>query len=167
MAQRADRSRSGTESGDLRSSGTAQSRFSSPSRTSGSWPGPCSSPIIHRSSSEDFSSSWPFLQATAHHQNVINLRGPILVGFFLASLVIHGGLQGWWLGPIAPSLTKWPLFVGSTFLTSFNDNAAITYLASQVEGLDAQLKFAVLAGAVTGGGLNVIANAPNPPAKPS
>jgi len=103
-----------------------------------------------------------FSQATAHHQNEINLRGPILVGFFLASLVIHGGLQGWWLGPILASLTKWPLFAGSTFLTAFNDNAAITYLASQVEGLDAQLKYAVLAGAVTGGGLTVIANAPNP-----
>jgi hypothetical protein len=103
-----------------------------------------------------------FSQATAHHQSETNLRGPILVGFFLASLVIHGGLQGWWLGPILASLTKWPLFIGSTVLTSFNDNAAITYLASQVEGLGAELKYAVLAGAVTGGGLTVIANAPNP-----
>lgn len=103
-----------------------------------------------------------FSQATAHHQNEINLRGPILVGFFLAGLVIHGGLQGWWLAPIIGSLGKEALFVGSTILTSFNDNAAITFLASQVEGLPAQLKYAVLAGAVTGGGLTVIANAPNP-----
>jgi hypothetical protein len=103
-----------------------------------------------------------FSQATAHHQTDINLRGPILVGFFLAGLVIHGGLQGWWLGPIISSLTEWPLFIGSTILTSFNDNAAITFLASQVEGLGPQLKYAVLAGAVTGGGLTVIANAPNP-----
>ncbi len=103
-----------------------------------------------------------FSQATAHHQSEINLRGPILVGFFLASLVIHGGLQGWWLGPILASLTKWPMFIGATILTSFNDNAAITYLASQVEGLSAEIKYAVLAGAVTGGGLTVIANAPNP-----
>jgi Na+/H+ antiporter NhaD/arsenite permease-like protein len=85
-----------------------------------------------------------------------------LVGFFLGGLVVHGGLQGWWLGPIITSLTEWPLFIGSTFLTSFNDNAAITFLASQVEGLGPQLKYAVLAGAVTGGGLTVIANAPNP-----
>jgi hypothetical protein len=103
-----------------------------------------------------------FSQATAHHQNENNLRGPILVGFFLASLVIHGGLQGWWLGPILASLTEWPMFLGATILTSFNDNAAITYLASQVDGLSAGLKYAVLAGAVTGGGLTVIANAPNP-----
>lgn len=103
-----------------------------------------------------------FSQATAHHQHAINLRGPILVGFFLSGLVIHGGLQGWWLAPIISSLTEWPLFIGSTILTSFNDNAAITFLASQVDGLTPALKYAVLAGAVTGGGLTVIANAPNP-----
>jgi Na+/H+ antiporter NhaD/arsenite permease-like protein len=103
-----------------------------------------------------------FHMATAHHQHEVSLRGPILVGFFLAGLVIHGGLQGWWLAPIISSLEKWPLFIGATILTSFNDNAAITFLASQVPGLDAQLKYAVLAGAVTGGGLTVIANAPNP-----
>jgi hypothetical protein len=103
-----------------------------------------------------------FSQATVHHQHDINLRGPILVGFFLAGLVIHGGLQAWWLAPIISSLGEWPLFIGSTILTSFNDNAAITFLASQVDGLSPQLKYAVLAGAITGGGLTVIANAPNP-----
>lgn len=103
-----------------------------------------------------------FSQATTHHQTKINLRGPILVGFFLGGLVIHGGLQGWWLAPIISSLGEWPLFLGSTILTSFNDNAAITFLASQVSGLSPELKYAVLAGAVTGGGLTVIANAPNP-----
>ena len=103
-----------------------------------------------------------FRQATEHHQFDIQLRGPILVGFFLAGLVIHGGLQGWWLAPIITSLTEFPLFVGSVVLTSFNDNAAITFLASQVDGLGASLKYAVLAGAVCGGGLTVIANAPNP-----
>ena len=103
-----------------------------------------------------------FRQATAHYQTAINLRGPILVGFFLAGLVIHGGLQGWWLAPIITSLSEWPLFIGSVVLTSFNDNAAITFLASQVDGLSPFLKYAVLAGAVSGGGLTVIANAPNP-----
>ena len=103
-----------------------------------------------------------FRQATEHHQFDIQLRGPILVGFFLAGLVIHGGLQGWWLAPVITSLSELPLFVGSVVLTSFNDNAAITFLASQVDGLGASLKYAVLAGAVCGGGLTVIANAPNP-----
>ena len=103
-----------------------------------------------------------FRQGTAHHQFNVQLRGPILVGFFLAGLVIHGGLQGWWLGPVIASLSETPLFIGSVVLTSFNDNAAITFLASQVDGLAANLKYAILAGAVCGGGLTVIANAPNP-----
>lgn len=103
-----------------------------------------------------------FTMATRHHQNPILLKGPVLVGFFLGGLVVHGGLQGWWLQPIISSLTEWPMFVGATVLTSFNDNAAITFLASQVDGLSPALKYAVLAGAVTGGGLTVIANAPNP-----
>jgi len=103
-----------------------------------------------------------FTMATRHHQNPNALRGPVLVGFFLGGLVVHGGLQGWWLQPIISSLTEWPLYLGSTILTSFNDNAAITFLASQVEGLSPALKYAVLAGAVSGGGLTVIANAPNP-----
>jgi hypothetical protein len=103
-----------------------------------------------------------YSKATRHHQNPIDLRGPILVAFFLGALVIHGGLQGWWLGPIITSLSEWPLYLGATILTGFNDNAAITFLASQVENLSPALKYSVLAGAVTGGGLTVIANAPNP-----
>ena len=52
--------------------------------------------------------------------------------------------------------------LGATLLTALNDNAAITYLASLVPGFSDELKYAVVAGAVTGGGLTVIANAPNP-----
>jgi hypothetical protein len=103
-----------------------------------------------------------FAQATAHHQSPVDLRPPILVGFFLAGLVIHGGLQAWWLQPILSRLTDTSLFFGSVVLTAFNDNAAITYLASLVPGFTEHLKFAVVAGAVAGGGLTVIANAPNP-----
>jgi hypothetical protein len=103
-----------------------------------------------------------FAQATAHHQAKLDLRGPLLVGFFLAGLVVHGGLQGWWIQPVLGSLGEVPLFVGATILTAFNDNALITYLATLVPGFTDSLKFAVVAGAVTGGGLTVIANAPNP-----
>lgn len=104
-----------------------------------------------------------FAQATAHHQNKVDLlRGPLLVGFFLAGLVIHGGLQGWWIAPVLGSLGEVPLFTGAIILTAFNDNALITYLATLVPGLTEELKFAVVSGAVTGGGLTVIANAPNP-----
>jgi Na+/H+ antiporter NhaD/arsenite permease-like protein len=86
----------------------------------------------------------------------------VLVGFFLAGLVIHGGLQSWWIEPVLTRLGETPLFLGAVALTAFNDNAAITYLASLVPGFTDGLKYAVVAGAVTGGGLTVIANAPNP-----
>jgi hypothetical protein len=103
-----------------------------------------------------------FSQATEHHQNPVRLRPALLVGFFLAGLVIHGGLQGWWIEPVLGSLSDIPLYFGATGLTAFNDNAAITYLASFVPNLSESMKYAVVAGAVTGGGLTVIANAPNP-----
>ncbi|MFI5335160.1 MAG: putative Na+/H+ antiporter [Opitutales bacterium] len=103
-----------------------------------------------------------FAQATAHHQSRLDLRGPLLVGFFLAGLVVHGGLQGWWIQPVLGRLGERPLFAGATILTAFNDNALITYLATLVPELTEKLKYAVVAGAVTGGGLTVIANAPNP-----
>jgi len=103
-----------------------------------------------------------FAQATAHHQSKVELRMPLLVGFFLAGLVIHGGLQGWWIEPVLGSLGRVPLFVGATVLTAFNDNALITYLATLVPEFTDELKLAVVKGAVTGGGLTVIANAPNP-----
>ncbi len=103
-----------------------------------------------------------FTQATRPHQSAIDLRLPLLVGFFLAGLVIHGAGQLWWIAPVLSSLAALPLMLGATVLTAFNDNAAITYLASLVPGFTPEMKYAVVAGAVTGGGLTVIANAPNP-----
>lgn len=103
-----------------------------------------------------------FQRATAPHQSPLDLRTPLLVGFFLAGLVIHGSGQTWWIAPVLSRLEALPLFLGAATLTAFNDNAAITYLASLVPGFSPALKYAVMAGAVTGGGLTVIANAPNP-----
>jgi hypothetical protein len=103
-----------------------------------------------------------FAQATAPYQANIDLKPPLLVGFFLAGLVTHGALQGWWIAPVLGSLSERPLFWSATLLTAFNDNALITYLATLVPDFSESLKFAVVAGAVTGGGLTVIANAPNP-----
>jgi len=103
-----------------------------------------------------------FVLATGHHQNAISMKGPLLVGFFLGGLIIHGGCQAWWIEPIILALPDSALMLGSTVLTAFNDNAAITYLASQVSEITPSAKYAVVAGAVTGGGLTVIANAPNP-----
>jgi Na+/H+ antiporter NhaD/arsenite permease-like protein len=103
-----------------------------------------------------------FARATVAYQGGIELRTPLLVGFFLAGLVVHGGLQGWWIAPVLASLSEAPLFLGAAVLTGFNDNALITYLSTLVPNLGDPLKLAVVQGAVVGGGLTVIANAPNP-----
>jgi hypothetical protein len=103
-----------------------------------------------------------FVRATAAFQSQVSLRAPLLVGFFLGALVIHGGLQGWWIAPTLASLSQNPLFFGATVLTAVNDNALITYLATLVPEFTDPLKLAVVQGAVAGGGLTVIANAPNP-----
>ncbi|MFY9708328.1 MAG: putative Na+/H+ antiporter [Desulfobacterales bacterium] len=103
-----------------------------------------------------------FAQVTAPYQNRINLKPALLVGFFIGGLVVHGGVQGWWIEPVLSSLSEIPLMIEATILTAFNDNAAITFLSTLVPGFTDGLKYAVVAGAVAGGGLTVIANAPNP-----
>jgi hypothetical protein len=103
-----------------------------------------------------------FARATAAYQSRLDLKTPMLVGFFLAGLVIHGGLQGWWIAPVLASLSEGGAFWGATILTAFNDNALITYLSTLVPNLSDGFKAAIVEGAVTGGGLTVIANAPNP-----
>ena len=103
-----------------------------------------------------------FARATGAYQSRIELKTPLLVAFFLAGLVIHGGLQGWWIAPVLSRLQEGPLFFGATALTAVNDNALITYLATLVPNLGDGMKVAVVQGAVVGGGLTVIANAPNP-----
>lgn len=103
-----------------------------------------------------------FVQVTAFYQNRINLKPALLVAFFLAGLIIHGSVQSWWIAPVLGNLKAFPLMVTSTLLTSFNDNAAITYLSTLVSNFSDAMRYAVVAGAVTGGGLTIIANSPNP-----
>ena len=50
-----------------------------------------------------------------------------------------GGPQGWWIAPVLSSLSEVPLFIGATILTAFNDNAAITFLASQVPAFSPEI----------------------------
>jgi predicted cation transporter len=96
-----------------------------------------------------------------HHDRLI-LREGLLVAFFLAGLVVLGGMQGWWLQPLLAQMSPTAVYYGATALTAITDNAALTYLASLVDGLSDEFKYAVVSGAVTGGGLTLIANAPNP-----
>lgn len=100
--------------------------------------------------------------ATREYQDGLKLREGLLVGFFLAGLVTLGSLQEYWLRPLIGKLDGATLYFGATALTAITDNAALTYLGSLVEGIRSDLKYALVAGAVTGGGLTVIANAPNP-----
>jgi hypothetical protein len=100
--------------------------------------------------------------ATREYQDNLKLREALLVGFFLAGLVTLGSLQEYWLKPLITRLDGSMLYFGATALTAITDNAALTYLGSLVEGISSELKYALVAGAVTGGGLTVIANAPNP-----
>lgn len=103
-----------------------------------------------------------FTDAYKRYQEPLLLREGLLVAFFLAGLVVLGGQQRWWLQPIIGGLDSVVLFAGATGLTAITDNAALTYLGSLVEGISDSAKYALVAGAVTGGGLTVIANAPNP-----
>lgn len=103
-----------------------------------------------------------YAHAYKRHQSPLLLREGLMVGFFLAGLVVLGGLQQWWLQDLLAGLSPFVLYLGATALTAVTDNAALTYLGSLVEGTNELWRYMLVAGAVTGGGLTVIANAPNP-----
>jgi len=103
-----------------------------------------------------------FASAYRKYQSRLMLREALLVAVFLAGLVVLGGQQRWWLQPLLEGMDANTVYFGATVLTAVTDNAALTYLGSLVDGLSDEFKYALVAGAVTGGGLTVIANAPNP-----
>ena len=103
-----------------------------------------------------------FTAAYERYQDRLILREGLLVAFFLGGLVVLGGLQQWWLEPVLMSMSSDTVYWGATALTAITDNAALTYLGSLVQGLPMDFKLALVGGAVTGGGLTLIANAPNP-----
>ena len=103
-----------------------------------------------------------YTQAYDRHQSPPILKEALLVAFFLAGLVVLGGMQAWWLQPIVSGLEPLALFFGALGLTAITDNAALTYLGSLIVGISDESKHMLVAGAVAGGGLTVIANAPNP-----
>ena len=89
-------------------------------------------------------------QAYARHQDPPILREALLVAFFLAGLVVLGGLQRWWLQDVLSRLDESTLFYGAAALTAITDNAALTYLGSLVEGVSDDYKYALVAGAAKG-----------------
>jgi hypothetical protein len=102
------------------------------------------------------------VNAFNQYQDKLIINQAFLVSLFLAGLVVLGGQQKWWLQTFLAKLTPDQIYYVATALTAVTDNAALTYLASLVDGLSDQFKYAIAAGAITGGGLTVIANAPNP-----
>ncbi len=103
-----------------------------------------------------------FAHAYERHQSRLILKEALLVAFFLAGLVVLGGMQQWWLAPIVSGLSDYALFFGALGLTAFTDNAALTYLGTLIPDMTDSAKYMLVAGAVGGGGLTIIANAPNP-----
>ena len=103
-----------------------------------------------------------YTHAYSKFQNPLLVKEALMVAFFLAGLVVLGGMQQWWLQPILEGMNSTIVYFGAIALTAITDNAALTYLASLVQGTSDEFKYAVVAGAITGGGLTVIANAPNP-----
>ena len=103
-----------------------------------------------------------YTSAYQRYQSPLILREALLVAFFLAGLVVLGRLQAWWLQPLLSGMSADAVYFGATALTAVTDNAALTYLGSLLEAPSLDFKVALVAGAVTGGGLTLIANAPNP-----
>jgi Na+/H+ antiporter NhaD/arsenite permease-like protein len=98
---------------------------------------------------------------TQAYQDHLRLKESLLVSLFLGGIIQFGAFQEWWLSPLLSSLSDFSLFKGAVALTAVTDNAALTYLGSQVTTLSDASKYALVAGALAGGGLTVIANAPN------
>lgn len=103
-----------------------------------------------------------YTHAYSSYQSPLILKEALMVAFFLAGLVVLGGLQQWWLQPLLNDMSNTAVFYGAIALTAITDNAALTYLGSLVEGTTEEFRYALVAGALAGGGLTVIANAPNP-----
>ncbi len=103
-----------------------------------------------------------FVKVTSEYQDGLKIKESLLVGFFLVGLLVLGGLQNWWLEPFIAKVNSGVLFMASIALTAVTDNAALTYLGSLAEQISSESKYALVSGALIGGGLTVIANAPNP-----
>ena len=103
-----------------------------------------------------------FHQLTRDHQYPIRVRHPMLIGLFLSGLVIHSGLQGWWVVDLLYGKSPLSVMGIAIGLTGFNDNTAISYLVSLIPDWGEAFEYAIFTGVIAGGGLTVIANAPNP-----
>lgn len=109
-----------------------------------------------------FGVAYGYLQFTSRHQGFLQIKSAVMVGAFLAGLAILTADQSWWLSPVITRFREGTLFLMATGLTAITDNAALTSLAARVPELSDSSRYFIVAGAVAGGGLTLIANAPNP-----
>jgi hypothetical protein len=103
-----------------------------------------------------------FWKATSFYQTPLHLQSAVLIGFFFASLIIHGELQAWWIIPLMQNLNHFGAMVASFILSAFVDNAIVSYITLDLPQYDDLKHYLVIAGAMSAGALTVIANAPNP-----
>lgn len=104
-------------------------------------------------------------KATSHYQGreqgPLNLKPAIFVGFFFASLLIHGELQSWWAVRFLQNIGFAQGLLISTLLSSVVDNAVVLYFLDQIKPLSEAALYAIVVGALSSGGLTLMANAPN------
>jgi hypothetical protein len=96
-----------------------------------------------------------------NEQGPLHLMPAILVGFFFASLLIHGELQRWWAVHLLQGLNFAGSLVMSSFLSAVIDNAVVLYFLDQVEPLSETILYAIVVGAMSSGSLTLMANGPN------
>lgn len=102
-----------------------------------------------------------FYQATAPYQVFMNLREPLFVGFFLASLILLSDLQFWWIEALVGRLSEKGLYFGSLAISAFTHNTSDALLFSRLKGLDEHVKYLLMSASMTAGGLTIMANGPN------
>jgi hypothetical protein len=102
-----------------------------------------------------------FHHATRPYQSPLAIRGPLMVGLFLAGLVIHTEFQKWWIERLLLNLNFSQMLFTGVAVTAVTENAIVANLACLLPGLTPFLKYALVAGFIAGGGLTVIAHAPN------
>lgn len=96
-----------------------------------------------------------------HEQGPLQLKPAIAVGFFFASLLIHGELQEGWVLKFLSDLNFEGALAISTFLSSIIDNAIVLYFLDQIKPLKDPVLYAIIAGSLSAAALTVMANGPN------
>ena len=123
-----------------------------------SWPGPWSPPR-NRALRRGFLISL-FRESDGGLREPDGPEGSADGRIFLGGLVIDGGLQAWWIGPVLSRLSEATVPGGEGAHRSTTRPDHLPRVARAESARYAEP--AVVAGAVTGGGLTVIANVPNP-----